>query len=612
MQPKELLLRSEVSDQHKWNLKDIYHSDQAWEEDFDELKQLVPKLQDYRGKLDSAENLIECLNLQKQIGKKLDKLVGYAMRSRDQDNTNSTYQEFSDRILSILAVAAAKSAYFEPEIISLPAETIKQWIQQTEELSVYQHYLENIMRMQPHTLPAEQEELLASAGEMAQSASNIFRMFNDADLRFPLIQDEDGNEVELSHGRYIQFMESKDRRVRKDAFKAMYSTYSKWKNTLATTYTSAVKKAKFFATARKYNSALEAALDADNIKPEVYHNLINTVHNSLPQFYRYIDLRKRLLGLDELHMYDIYVPLVKDMDIKIPPAEAVKTVKLGLVPLGQQYINDLTKGLTGGWIDWFENVGKTSGAYSADIYGVHPYVLLNYNDTFDDMFTLSHEMGHAMHSFYSSKNQEFFNSQYTIFVAEVASTVNECILMNYLLNKTNDVKYRMYLLNHYLEQFRGTVFRQTMFAEFEMIVHDQIGQGNPMTAEGLSQIYHELNQKYYGPNVISDPEIAIEWARIPHFYRPFYVYKYATGFSAAVALSEQILNEKEPAVKRYLEFLSSGGSDYPLNQLKQAGVDMTVSEPINNALAVFSSLVDQMELLITEVEKQHAPKREDQ
>jgi len=603
LESKKLLTRSEVSEQHKWNLKDIYHSDQVWEEDFAELKRLVPKLQDYRGKLDSAENLVECLKLQEQIGKKLDKLVGYAMRSRDQDNTDSTYQEFSDRILSILAVIAARSAYFEPEIISLPVETVKQWIQQTEELSIYQHYLANIMRMKPHTLPAEQEELLASAGEMAQSASNIFRMFNNADLKFPLIKDEDGNDVELSHGRYIQFMESRNRRVRKDTFEAMYSTYSKWRNTLATTYTSAVKKTKFFATARKYNSSLEAALDADNIQPEVYYNLIDTVHNSLPQFYRYMDLRKRLLGLDELHMYDIYVPIVKDVDIKIPPAEAVKTVKSGLAPLGQQYINDLTKGLTGGWIDWFENAGKTSGAYSAGVYGAHPYVLLNYNDTFDDMFTLAHEMGHAMHSYYSSQNQEYINSHYTIFVAEVASTVNECILMDYLLDKTDDDKYRMYLLNHYLEQFRGTIFRQTMFAEFEMIVHDQIRQGNPMTAESLSKVYHELNQKYYGPNVVSDPAIAMEWARIPHFYRPFYVYQYATGFSAAVALSEQILNEKEPAVKRYLEFLSSGGSDYPLNQLKKAGVDMAVAEPINNALAVFSSLVDQMEHLTTELEK---------
>ncbi len=603
MQAKKILFRNEVPEEFKWNLKDIYPSDQAWEDDFKALQELIPGIQNYRGKLGQTESLIACLQLQVEIGKKLDKLIGYAMRSKDQDNTNNIYQEFSDKILSVLAVVAARSAYIEPEILNLPGETVTQWIEENQELTAYKHYLDNIIRMKPHTLPAEQEELLASAGEMAQTASNIFSMFNNADLKFSTIEDEQGNKVELSHGRYIQFMESKNRRVRRDAFQAMYSTYSNWKNTLAATYTSAVKKTKFFATARKYNSALEAALNADNVPPQVYYNLIDSVHNHLPEFYRYVDLRKRLLELDELHMYDIYVPIVKDIDIKIPPQEAMDTVKKGLAPLGQQYTEDLAKGFAGRWIDWFENVGKTSGAYSAGVFGVHPYVLLNYNETFDNMFTLAHEMGHAMHSFYASQKQEYINSRYTIFVAEVASTVNECLLMHHLLEETDDVQKRMYLLNHYLEQFRGTVFRQTMFAEFEMIVHEQIGQGNPMTAEGLSKTYYELNQKYYGPNVVSDEDIAMEWARIPHFYRPFYVYKYATGFSAAVALTEQIINHKEPAVTRYLEFLNSGGSDYPLNQLKKAGVDMTVPNSINNALGVFKSLVDEMEDLITEYKK---------
>lgn len=602
MSTKTVPKRSEIPSEHKWKLTDIYPSDDAWREDFEALKEFIPRLQDFRGKLDSPENLAACLRAQDEVGMKFDKLAGYAMMSKDQDNTNPLYQEFYDRVINISAVIASNLAYVEPEILSLPEETVRKWAQEHEELKVYQHYLDNILRTNPHTLPTEQEEILASAGEMAQAASQIFRMFNNADLKFPTIKDEDGSEVELTHGRYISFMESKDRSVRKSAFEAMYSTYGKWKNTLAATYTSAVKKALFFAKTRKYDSSLEAALNADNVKPEVYHNLIKTIHDSLPTFYRYTKLRKRMLDLDELHMYDIYVPLVQDIDMEITPEQAVEMVKEGLAPLGEQYSADLARGFAEGWIDWFENQGKTSGAYSAGVYGVHPYVLMNYENNVDNMFTLAHEMGHAMHTYYSDLNQEYVNSDYTIFVAEVASTVNESLLMHDLLAKTTDPKQKLYLLNHYLEQFRGTVFRQTMFAEFEEIVHRQIGSGNPMTAESLCQTYHELNQKYYGPDVVSDPEIALEWARIPHFYRPFYVYKYATGFSAAVALSQQILEEGEPAVERYLNFLKSGGSDYPLNLLKRAGVDMTTPEPIVKAIEVFGGLIDQMEQLIAEVE----------
>lgn len=601
MAAKAIPLRSEIADQYQWRLTDLYPSDQAWEEDFEQLKQLMPTLQNYKGRLTSAENLLACLKLQDQVSIKFDQLAGYAMMSKDQDNTNSVYQGFYDRIVGIGAELGSNLAYIEPEILALPEDTVRQWVEQTPELQVYSHYLDNILRMKPHTLPTEQEEILARASEMAQAASQIFRMFNNADLRFPTIRDEDGNEVELTHGRYLRFMESKNRDVRRSAFEAMYSTYEQWKNTLATTYSSAVKRALFFARTRKYGSSLEVALDVDHVQPEVYHNLIKAIHDSLPLFYRYMRLRKKMLKLDELHMYDIYVPLVKDLDMEILPEQAVEMVKEGLAPLGEQYIKDLSRGLSEGWIDWFENKGKTSGAYSASVYRVHPYVLLNYENTVDNMFTLAHEMGHAMHSFYSDLNQEFINADYTIFVAEVASTVNECLVMNDLLAKTNDPKQKLYLLNHYLEQFRGTVFRQTMFAEFEMIVHDRIGQGIPMTADSLCKVYHELNQKYYGPDVVSDPYIAMEWARIPHFYRPFYVYKYATGFSAAVALTQQILTERSPAVTRYLDFLKSGGSDYPLNLLKKAGVDMTTPEPIVKAIEVFGSLIDQMERLVEEL-----------
>jgi len=601
MKAKALPARNEIADEFKWKITDIYPSDQAWHDDYALLKDMIPQLQQYRGQLNSAENLLQCLRLRDELGIKFDKLAVYAMMAKDQDNTNPVYQELHEMVHTIGTVINTALAYIEPEILALPEAEVRQWLDENTDLKVYAHYLDNLLRTKPHTLPTEQEELLASAGEMAYSASNIFRMFNNADLKFPTIKDENGEDVELTHGRYIRFLESKKREVREAAFKALYSTYGQWKNTLAATYIAAVKSASFFAKARKYDSTLAAALDSENIPPEVYDNLIKTIHDHLPLFHRYIKLRKRLLQLDELHMYDMYVPIVKEVEMEVTPDEAKEMVKEGLRPLGETYLKDLSTGLSEGWIDWFENKGKTSGAYSTGVYGVHPFVLMNYENNIDNMFTLAHEMGHAMHSYYSDLHQDYINSQYTIFVAEVASTVNECLVMNDLLAKTEDKKQKMYLLNHYLEEFRGTVFRQTMFAEFEKIVHERIGQGNPMTAESLSKIYYELNQKYFGPDVAVDPEIALEWARIPHFYRPFYVYKYATGFSAAVALSQQILEEKDAAVERYMQFLSSGGSDYPINLLKRAGVDMTTPEPIKKAMEVFSSLLEQMETLAEEI-----------
>lgn len=598
LETRKLQARSEIQEEHKWKLQDIYSSDQAWEDDVAQTKERLACLQNFRGTLKTAKQLLECLRLQDQIGGLLDQIIAYALMGKDQDNADDKFQGFADRAMNLGVTASSASAFVEPEILSLDETEVMDWVKNTPSLNLYQHYLENIIRTKPHTLPTEQEELLASASELAQAPGNIFRMFNNADLRFPSIQDESGNEVELTHGRYIHFMENPNRKVRQAAFYSMYSTYGQWKNTLATTFTASVKKTLFFSKTRKYNSSLEAALDGDNVQPEVYHNLIQTVHDHLPLFYRYTKLRKQLLAVDELHMYDIYVPMVKDVDMKIPYTQAVEMVKEGLRPLGEHYINDLSVGFQEGWIDWFESKGKTSGAYSWGAYGVHPFVLMNYQDNIDNMFTLAHEMGHAMHSFYSDTHQEFVNAQYTIFVAEVASTLNEALVMADLLKKTTDPKQKMYLLNHYLEQFRGTVFRQTMFAEYEMIVHDKIGQGIPMTAESLSKAYYELNQKYYGPDVVVDEEIAMEWARIPHFYRPFYVYKYATGFSAAVALAQQILTEGEPAVKRYLDFLSSGGSDYPLNLLKRAGVDMTSSQPIVAAMQVFEQQLSEMESFV--------------
>ena len=594
---KQLQRREEIAPDLKWRLEDIYPSDQEWEQDLAKLKASKQSVLDVRGTLTSGENLLRALQIQDEIGLLADRVIAYSHMRKDEDNTNSRYQAHAAQAMAVAVELSAARSFFLPEILALDPDQVKGWIQETPGLQVYAHYLENILRLQPHTLPAEQEELLAAAGEMAQAPGNIFRMFNNADLKFPEVKNDHGEVVELTHGRYGQLLESQQREVRKGAFDALYATYASWKNTLGATFVASAKKELYFARARKYRSSLEAALYEDNVAPEVYTNLVSSIHDHLPLLHRYVRLRKKLLGLEELHMYDLYVPMVADQNMEIPRQEAVGMVQTGLHHLGAQYLSDLDKSFTDGWIDWLENRGKTSGAYSWGTYGVHPYVLLNYQETLNDVFTLAHELGHAMHTFYSDKNQEFVNAGYTIFVAEVASTLNEALLMDDLLRKTKDPKKRAYLLNHFLEQYRGTVFRQTMFAEFEMIVHGKIGEGESLTSEVLSEIYYDLNKKYYGEDIVVDEAIAMEWARIPHFYRPFYVYKYATGFSAAISLSQQILKEGEPAVQRYLEFLGGGGSDYPINLLQKAGVDMSRPEPIVQAMGLFDELLGELEQL---------------
>jgi len=596
----KVLERHEVPENLKWRLEDIYATDQEFEADLAKAKDSIAEVRELRGTINSSASLLHVLERSDELGRLVDRLVAYSYMRRDEDNSNSKYQAYADQALSTAIMVGSAFSFLEPEILSIDEEVVWKWVEEEPRLSIYRHPLHNILRMKAHTLPAEQEELLAEAGEMASAPGTIFNMFNDADLKFPEITNENGEKVELTHGRYIQFLESKDRRVREEAFTALYNTYKNWKNTLGTMYTSELKQAKFFAKTRKYDSALERALDSDNVKPEVYHNLIGTIHDHLGLLHKYVNLRKKLLGLDELHMYDLYVPMVADEDVKIPREKAIELVQEGLKALGDEYLQDLNQSFTDGWIDWLENRGKTSGAYSWGTYGVHPYVLMNYQDNLDNMFTLAHELGHAMHSYYSHKNQPYVTADYTIFVAEVASTVNETLVMRYLLEQTTDKKRRMYLLNHFLEQFRGTVFRQTMFAEFELLVHDRVGKGESLTADQLSEIYYDLNKKYYGDGIVVDELIELEWARIPHFYRPFYVYKYATGFSAAVALSEQILTEGEPARERYLQFLGSGGSDYPLELLKRAGVDMTSPEPIASAMQVFGELLAELEQLSKE------------
>ncbi|NRS46837.1 oligoendopeptidase F [Brevibacillus sp. HB2.2] len=596
---KALPKRSDVPAEYKWRLEDMYPTDNDWEADVQKVKQLTEKIAAMKGSLaTSGKQLLAVLTLQDELLKTLDQVYVYARMRRDEDNANSKYQGLTDRATSLSTQVYGSISYIQPEILAISTEDLQTWIKEVEGLEHYRILLDEITRFKPHTLSAEEEALLANMSELASSPSKIFGMLNNADMKFPMITDESGEEVELTKGRYTQFMESKDRRVRKEAFEALYSTYGKFRNTIAASLTSAIKGDVFYARTRKYPSALYAALFADNVELPVYDNLIATIHEHLPLMHRYIALRKKLLGVDELHMYDLYVPIVPETDMKIPYDQAVSTIKEALQPLGEEYGRILDEGFSNGWIDVHENEGKTSGAYSWGAYTSHPFVLMNYQDNVNNMFTLAHEMGHALHSYYSNHAQPYTYADYKIFVAEVASTLNEALLMNHLLETTTEKKQRMYLINHYLEQFRGTVFRQTMFAEFEKIVHAKEEQGEPLTAESLSTIYRELNVAYHGPDMVVDSEVDLEWARIPHFYRGFYVYKYATGFSAATSLSKQILEEGQPAVDRYLQFLKGGSSDYPLNLLKGAGVDMTSPTPIAEALSVFKELLEELEQLV--------------
>lgn len=596
---KTLPKRSDVPAEFKWRLEDIYPTDNDWEADVQKAKELTGKIAEMKGTLaTSGKQLLAVLTLQDELLKTLDQVYVYARMRRDEDNANSKYQGLTDKATSLSTQVYGSISYIQPEILAIPTEDLQTWLKEVEGLEHYRILLEEITRFKPHTLSAEEEALLANMSEIASSPSKIFGMLNNADMKFPMITDENGEEVELTKGRYTQFMESKDRRVRKEAFEALYGTYGKFRNTIAASLTSAIKGDVFYARTRKYPSALYAALFADNVELPVYDNLIATIHEHLPLMHRYIALRKKLLGVDELHMYDLYVPIVPETDMKIPYDQAVTTIKEALHPLGEEYGRILEEGFSNGWIDVHENEGKTSGAYSWGAYTTHPFVLMNYQDNVNNMFTLAHEMGHALHSYYSNHAQPYTYADYKIFVAEVASTLNEALLMNHLLETTTDKKQRMYLINHYLEQFRGTVFRQTMFAEFEKLIHAKEEQGEPLTADSLSEMYRELNVAYHGPDTVVDSEVDLEWARIPHFYRGFYVYKYATGFSAATSLSKQILEEGQPAVDRYLQFLKGGSSDYPLNLLKGAGVDMTSPTPIAEALSVFKELLEELEQLV--------------
>jgi oligoendopeptidase F len=598
---KALPTRSEISVEDTWRLEDIFATDETWEQEFQEVKNLIPNLKKYEGILgESADTLFEALQSQDHITERIGKLYTYAHMRYDQDTTNSFYQGLDDRIKNLYSQVASALAYIVPEILSIDESKIKGFLNEKPELKLYEHALEEINLQRPHVLSAKEEALLAEASEVLSSASNTFGMLNNADLTFPTIKDENGNDVEVTHGRYGRLLENPDQRVRHDAFQAVYETYGKFRNTFASTLSAQVKKDNFNARVRHYSSARHAALSNNNIPESVYDNLVGTVNDNLHLLHRYVKLRKKVLGVNELHMYDLYTPLVKDIKMEVSYDEAKDLILKGLTPLGEDYLNVLKEGFENRWVDVHENKGKRSGAYSSGTYGTNPYILMNWQDNVNNLFTLAHEFGHSVHSYYTRKTQPYPYGNYSIFVAEVASTCNEALLNDYLLKTIDDEQKRLYLLNHYLEGFRGTVFRQTMFAEFEHQIHQKAQNNEALTADSLTEMYYELNKKYFGEEDITiDQEIGLEWARIPHFYYNYYVYQYATGFSAATALSKQILEEGEPAVKRYLEFLSAGSSDYPIEVLKKAGVDMTSKDPIAAACKVFEEKLNEMESLLS-------------
>ncbi len=599
MTTKTLPVRNEIPTEYKWNLEAVYPEDVQWESEYAELGPLLEEIKKYRGRLgEGGDTLLAALNLKNNINERIERLFTYARMRRDEDNTNSHYQALTDRARAIWVRSEETTAFFNPELLAAGRETIERLTKQTKGLELYSHLFDDLFRAQEHMLNEQGESLLAAAGEVASAPGQIYEMLTDADMKFGTITDEEGQEVELTQGRYVRYIRSYNRNVREQTFKSFHIPFDKQRNTIASCYASQVKSDIFSSRARKFNSSLEAALFQDNIPASVYENLIQAVHNNMDLMYRYMDLRKRLLKLPKLHMYDLHVPLVSEVNESIEYGRATEMVTEAFAPLGEQYQEAVKEGFRSRWTDVYETPNKTSGAYSWGVYGVHPFMLLNYQDTLRDVFTLAHETGHSIHTYYSYRKQPYLYSGYSLFVAEVASTLNEELLTNYLLKSTDDRDLKRSVINNSLEQFRGTLYRQTMFAEFEKLAHEHAEAGEALTSESLSKMHYDLNVLYHGDNVDVDEEVAIEWARIPHFYRSFYVYKYATGISAAVALSQQILNEGQPAVDRYLRFLSSGGSDYSINLLRDAGVDMTAPTPVDQALKLFGQRIGEMEELL--------------
>ena len=597
----KLPARSEIPAESRWKLEDIYPTDEAWQTDFDRLKPLSQKIASYQGQLDqSAAKLLECLSLRDELGLTSSKVFAYARMRRDENTANSHYQALTSRTESLLAEVGAATAFIEPDILAMPVDKLASFRQEEPKLAPYAFYFEDLLRQKKHVLSPAEEALLSKMSEVGHSPENIFTMLARADMKFPEIKDEQGRITQLSEGRYRTFIMSPDRNVRQDAFQKLFATYAQYRNTFAATLGGTVKKNIFYASSRKYDSAIAAALESDNVPVSVYNRLVDTVNENLSPLHRYVALKKKVLKLDEMHMYDLYTPLVPDAHIKMNYEEARTLVQQGLHPLGEEYGKVLDQALSSRWVDIYENQGKQSGAYSWGVYGVHPFVLLNFNHRLEDVMTLAHELGHSLHSYYSNSTQPYATHDYTIFSAEVASTTNETLLLDHLMKTTIDPKKKMYLLNEYLESVRTTVFRQAMFAEFERDLYARAEKGEAITADMLDAMWHDLNVKYYGPQMVVDKELNAEWSRIPHFYYNFYVYQYVTGFSAANALASQILNEGEPARARYVNFLKSGGSDYSIELLKKAGVDMSSPEPVRITIQRFEQRLGELEILLAQ------------
>ena len=587
--------REEINLEDKWKLEKIYANEDAWEKDFNILKKESPKLREFAGKLNDKEEILKYLELNEKVSRLGETLYVYAHMKSDEDTSNQKYQSYMNKIDAFMAEFASYGAFFVPEILALPDEFIKDLIKNDERFKIYEFMLMDILKEKPHILTKEMEELLALASDCLDAPSSIHNMLTNADMSFGNIKDEDGDEVELTEGNYSSFIKSKDRSVREAAFKRLFGEYKKFDNTLATTLTSSVKSFNFSARVRKYESPIEASLSPNDIPVSVYENAIKTINDNLSSLHRYVKIKKKLLGLEQMHMYDLYVPIIEVEKEKISFDEGVKIANEGLKPLGEEYLNLFNEGINSGWIDKYENKGKRGGAYSWGGYDTMPYVLLNYHNELNDVSTLVHEMGHSLHSYYSRKTQPYYYAGYTLFCAEVASTTNEALLIHYLIEKEQDKKKKLYLINQELEQIRTTVFRQLMFAEFELYTHNALNAGEALTAADYSAKWHELNANYFGPDMVVDEDIDMEWARIPHFYSDFYVYQYATGYAAASAFANAILEGKENAVEKYKGFLKAGGSKYPIDILKDAGVDMTTSEPLEATIHRFNEVLDRLE-----------------
>lgn len=591
--------REEIEEKYQWDLSSIFENDEAFLSCLSEAQSYPEQYLSFKGSVSqSAENLLAFLQFDDKVDIQIGKLVNYANRKSDEDTRSSKYQDYSSQVISLYVAISSATSWFSPEVLSIDETTMESFYKECPELELYRRALEVIFRQREHLLSPAEEALLASAGEMAAQPGNIYSLMSDADLTFPDALDSQGTKHPVTHGTYIPLMESPDRTLRENAFKSLYSSYGQFRNTFATTLGAQAKQLQFFANARKYPSSLAYSLEGNEVPVEVYTTLIDTVHKNLPKLHKYVSLRKRLLNLDELHFWDLYTPMIEDFEMKFTYEEACEIMYKALAPMGEGYLALVKQGINNRWVDVYENTGKRSGAYSAGGFGMHPVILMNFQGTLNDVFTLVHEMGHSIHTYLSCQNQPSCYSDYVIFVAEVASTCNEALLMQYLLENAKTKTERIYLLNHFLEQFRATLYRQCMFAEFELKVDEMNASGAGITADALCELYRSLNEQYFGTDIVIDEEIALEWARIPHFYYQYYVYQYATGYAAAIALSQRILTEGKPALHDYLGFLKGGCSKPPIELLRGAGVDMASAEPIENALALFDSLLDEMDELI--------------